>query len=78
MITGRFSSAERVGFEPTVATGTTTVFETVPFNRSGTSPMITAKGDYTAFFNFGALNLNPFVLLGVMHMAQTRRFHLFL
>ena len=30
--------AERVGFEPTVATGTTTVFETVPFNRSGTSP----------------------------------------
>ncbi len=30
--------AERVGFEPTVATRTTTVFETVPFNRSGTSP----------------------------------------
>jgi hypothetical protein len=31
-------SAERVGFEPTVAQWTTTVFETVPFNRSGTSP----------------------------------------
>ncbi len=31
-------SAERVGFEPTVATRATTVFETVPFNHSGTSP----------------------------------------
>jgi hypothetical protein len=30
--------AERVGFEPTVAARTTTVFETVPFGRSGTSP----------------------------------------
>ena len=30
--------AERVGFEPTVAQKATTVFETVPFNRSGTSP----------------------------------------
>jgi hypothetical protein len=30
--------AERVGFEPTVARRATTVFETVPFNRSGTSP----------------------------------------
>jgi hypothetical protein len=30
--------AERVGFEPTVTHGATTVFETVPFNRSGTSP----------------------------------------
>ncbi len=30
--------AERVGFEPTVAQRATTVFETVPFNRSGTSP----------------------------------------
>jgi hypothetical protein len=30
--------AERVGFEPTVARKATTVFETVPFNRSGTSP----------------------------------------
>ena len=30
--------AERVGFEPTVATRTTTVFETVPFDHSGTSP----------------------------------------
>jgi hypothetical protein len=35
-----FSSqgAERVGFEPTVAQRTTTVFETAPFNHSGTSP----------------------------------------
>jgi hypothetical protein len=31
--------AERVGFEPTVGTSPTTVFETVPFNHSGTSPM---------------------------------------
>ena len=29
--------AERVGFEPTVTHKATTVFETVPFNRSGTS-----------------------------------------
>jgi hypothetical protein len=28
-----------VGFEPTVETSPTTVFETVPFNRSGTSPV---------------------------------------
>jgi hypothetical protein len=27
-----------VGFEPTVTHRATTVFETVPFNRSGTSP----------------------------------------
>ena len=31
--------AERVGFEPTVARRTTTVFETAPIGRSGTSPM---------------------------------------
>ena len=30
--------AERVGFEPTVVHRATTVFETAPFNRSGTSP----------------------------------------
>ena len=30
--------AERVGFEPSVDTKPTTVFETVPFNNSGTSP----------------------------------------
>ena len=35
------SEAERVGFEPTVRTSPTLVFETSPFNRSGTSP---AKG----------------------------------
>ena len=33
------SLAERVGFEPTVGTSPTTVFETVPFNHSGTSPV---------------------------------------
>lgn len=32
--------AERVGFEPTVRHKRTTVFETAPFNRSGTSPFI--------------------------------------
>ena len=31
--------AERVGFEPTVTTCATTVFETAPFNHSGTSPV---------------------------------------
>ena len=31
--------AEGVGFEPTVATRTTTVFETVPFVHSGTLPI---------------------------------------
>jgi hypothetical protein len=31
-------AAERVGFEPTVDTRPTTVFETVPFGHSGTSP----------------------------------------
>jgi hypothetical protein len=30
--------AERVGFEPTVAQRTTTVFETAPFSHCGTSP----------------------------------------
>ena len=33
------SLAERVGFEPTVGTSPTTVFETAPFNHSGTSPI---------------------------------------
>jgi hypothetical protein len=36
--------AERVGFEPTVPQGDTTVFETVPFNRSGTSPCLRTHG----------------------------------
>jgi hypothetical protein len=31
--------AERVGFEPTVPEGTT-VFETAPFDHSGTSPAV--------------------------------------
>ena len=35
---GRPYLAERVGFEPTVTQRTTTVFETAPFNHSGTSP----------------------------------------
>ena len=32
--------AERVGFEPTVTAIATTVFETAPFDHSGTSPQI--------------------------------------
>jgi hypothetical protein len=32
------SRAERERFELSVATSTTTVFETAPFNHSGTSP----------------------------------------
>ncbi len=39
--------AERVGFEPTVPQSDTTVFETVPFNHSGTSPSWLA-GDVNA------------------------------
>ena len=34
------ASAERVGFEPTVAARTTTVFETAPIVHSGTSPWL--------------------------------------
>ena len=34
----RLKGAERVGFEPTVVTRATTVFETAPIGRSGTSP----------------------------------------
>ncbi len=36
-------SAERVGFEPTVAARATTVFETAPFVHSGTSPIYPAN-----------------------------------
>src|SRR3954465_10791155 len=39
--------AEGVGFEPTVRARRTTVFETVPFNRSGTPPgLVTPAGFY--------------------------------
>ena len=38
--------AERVGFEPTVGTSPTTVFETAPFNRSGISPSARIILDY--------------------------------
>ena len=38
------SPAERVGFEPTVAQRTTTVFETAPINHSGTSPCLSNDG----------------------------------
>ncbi len=37
-----------MGFEPTVKEAPTTVFETVPFNRSGTSP--NGEGEYTLLF----------------------------
>ncbi len=43
------SLAERVGFEPTVREVPTTVFETVPFNHSGTSPN-GGEGEYTSLF----------------------------
>jgi hypothetical protein len=42
-----------VGFEPTVTHKATTVFETVPFNRSGTSPKACQEIDYLAFINTG-------------------------
>ncbi len=45
-----FEVAERVGFEPTVDTRPTTVFETVPFNRSGISPGCCVARNYTAFW----------------------------
>ena len=34
------NKAERVGFEPTVTVKATTLFESAPINRSGTSPFI--------------------------------------
>ena len=40
--------AEGVGFEPTEARRTSTVFETVPFVRSGSLPSIEASGERTA------------------------------
>ena len=43
--------AERVGFEPTVTTSATTVFETAPIGRSGTSPQGSAH--YTLYFIAG-------------------------
>ena len=64
--------AERVGFEPTVAQGTTTVFETVPFNRSGTSPLERLSGRIIPLFHgFGnypggaALNLGDIALVRI-------------
>jgi hypothetical protein len=47
-------SAERVGFEPTVGQRPTTVFETAPFNHSGTSPF---RGLIIAGFLFPGLIL---------------------
>jgi hypothetical protein len=64
-----FQVAERVGFEPTVATRTTTVFETVPFNRSGTSP------------NSGAnyiLNIQAFVQSRIKNLVQAMGVQTFL
>ena len=43
--------AERVGFEPTVAHKTTTVFETAPFVHSGTSPNWTNYNEVLAGFH---------------------------
>ncbi len=49
---GILRPAERVGFEPTVVHRATTVFETVPFNHSGTSPVRLSSGGYY-ILNYG-------------------------
>jgi hypothetical protein len=64
--------AERVGFEPTVAQRTTTVFETAPFNHSGTSPrgvVIIARGasDIYTFSQFRVINIVQAGLLKFFH-----------
>jgi hypothetical protein len=53
--------AERVGFEPTVPQSDTTVFETVPFNHSGTSPSWVA-GDVNAAGAQGGYHASPTVV----------------
>ncbi len=45
--------AEGVGFEPTEAQKTSTVFETVPFVRSGSLPSIEASGTRAARLRAG-------------------------
>ncbi len=49
------SMAEGVGFEPTVRLRRTTVFETAPFNHSGTPPAQvyqSAAADFTSYLGF--------------------------
>ena len=50
-----FFSAGRGGFEPPVDTRPTTVFETVPFNHSGTFPIVRA----VLYPRFQCLNAAP-------------------
>ncbi len=69
---GRPFLAERVGFEPTVAQRTTTVFETAPFNHSGTSPRgvdIIARwtSDIHTFPQLGVVNILQAGLLEFFH-----------
>ena len=71
-IFGRPFLAERVGFEPTVAQRTTTVFETAPFNHSGTSPrgvdIIARRAlDIYAFPQLGVVNILQAGLLEFFH-----------
>ena len=59
-----------MGFEPTVATRATTVFETVPFNRSGTSPVRQPMGIGGANY---ILNFQACVQFGVDHLLKAVR-----
>ena len=60
----RTKRAERVGFEPTVTTSATTVFETDPFGHSGTSPDAGIIPD-------NPLKLDDLLPLGVFHLVQS-------
>ena len=71
---GRPFLAERVGFEPTVAQRTTTVFETAPFNHSGTSPrgvdiIARRSSDIHTFPQLGVVNVLQTGLLEFFHKS---------
>jgi hypothetical protein len=52
-----------VGFEPTVTTSATTVFETAPFGHSGTSPDAGIIPD-------NPLEFDDLVPLGIFHLVH--------
>ena len=67
--------AERVGFEPTEPRRGSTVFETVPFDRSGTSPFTRKEfGEQgSTFFHENAVpDLDPVVEAGMAGYVQHR------
>jgi hypothetical protein len=71
-----------VGFEPTVAQRTTTVFETAPFNHSGTSPSGIIPGGRwpskgTGEWHRVVLDLYFLVELRIGHLVDARLAQLF-